>query len=106
MDAELTRALERAEARASKRFDMLVGSLIDVWRQAFPDGDPLTALKCSTLQLTQLSLCARPRSSTWLEDVVEIAQVVAIDPRLLESFVRACEVAERLANAHGATGTS
>lgn len=97
--------LARAARLVARGPAPLVAGLVEAWRRAFPDEDPAAALRCSPRTISELSLCLRPREERWIDDSVEIAGSVGIEPDRLISFLRAAEAIERFGNAHPADDT-
>jgi hypothetical protein len=92
--------LRRSAQRAARQSGSLTAALVRVWERAFPGEALAASLGCSERGVLELSLCLRPRATSWVADVGEIASAVGIDAARLEAFYRSAEVLERLALAH------
>ncbi|MGX1742096.1 hypothetical protein ACWIEX_11110 [Bosea sp. NPDC055353] len=92
--------LERAASRAARSTAPLIATLVKSWRKAFPSGQPEIELGCRMQNLSELSLCLRPRTESWMADVEEIAGSLDIDKARLAIFLRTAEAIERLGDAH------
>ncbi len=94
--------LARAALRLALSRAPMVAGLVAAWRTAFPEESPEVELACEPTAISEISLCLRPRSEQWFEDVSEIAAATGVDPDRLAAFLRAAEAVERFADAHPA----